>query len=167
METIFRKLIDSHFSDLAGLTANASIPISQSLLNEIIQAALRGNQTITSFSVSLHEQNRVAIRLKTSALPWAMHLKLKLDQSVDLESFSSPKLRAWLENHQLLGSLGSFFKILPEWVQLYGSQIVIDLGYFFPAPEQKQFLDLVEWVGIRTEEGKAVLDVKIRVESQI
>jgi len=164
MEDILRKIIDNHFSDLAGLTAGASIPLSQALLNEVIAAVLEGNRTIQSCQVSVHEQNQVSVRLKTSSLPWALNLKLKLDKSVDLSSFSSPKIRAWLENNQLLGSLGSLFNVFPEWAKLYGNQVVIDLGYFLPASEQKQLLDLIKSVDIKTEEGKAIFDIKIEVE---
>lgn len=164
MEAIFRKLIAGNFADVAGLTAEASIPVSESLLNEIIEVALQGNQTIDTLRVSVHEQNRVSVRLKTSMLPWPLNLKLKLDQSVDFASFSSPKLRAWLENNRFLGSLGSFFNALPEWAKLYGSQVVIDLGFFLRTPEQKRLLVLVKSVEIRTEAGKAIVDVKIAVD---
>jgi hypothetical protein len=91
-------------------------------------------------------------------------LKLKLDKSVDFASFSSPKIRAWLENNILLGRLGSFFNALPEGVKIYGEQIVLDVGSFLQKPEQKRMLDLVKSVGIRTEEGKMILDVKISVD---
>jgi hypothetical protein len=164
MEAIFRKLIASNFADVAGLTAQASIPVSESLLNEIIEVTLQGNQTINTLRVSVHEQNRVSVRLKTSMLPWPLNLKLKLDQSVDFASFSSPKLRAWLENNRFLGSLGSFFNALPEWAKLYGSQVVIDLGFFLRTPEQKRLLVLVKSVEVRTEAGKAIVDVKIAVD---
>lgn len=164
MEEILRKVIDNHFADLAGLRVDASIPMSQTLVNEIVQAALRGQETIKSFEVDLHEQNRVSVRLKTSSLPWTLNLKLKLDGAVDFASFSPPKVRAWLENHRWLAGLGSFFHALPAWARLYGSQLVIDLGYFVRSPEQKKLLDLIKSVGIRTEEGKAILDLKIEVD---
>ncbi|HSK88654.1 MAG TPA: hypothetical protein VK880_09870 [Anaerolineales bacterium] len=164
MEELLRKIIDNHFSDLTGLTADASIPLSQALINELIAAVLQGNKTLQSCQVSVHEQNRVSVRLKTSALPWALDLKLKLDKSVDFSSFSSPKIRAWLENNQLLGSLGSRFNVFPEWAKLYGNQVVIDLGYFLPASEQKQLFELIKSVDIKTEEGKAIFDIKIEVE---
>ncbi|HET9914321.1 MAG TPA: hypothetical protein VFQ13_20675, partial [Anaerolineales bacterium] len=69
MEEIFQKIIGNGFSDLAGLTANASIPMSGSLINEIIAVVLEGDKTIESCQVSIHEQNRVSMRLKTSLLP--------------------------------------------------------------------------------------------------
>ena len=164
MEAIFQKVIDNNFSDVVGLTADVSIPVSQSLINEIIVAALRGNKTVDSCQVSIHEQNRVSVNLKTTLLPWSLNLKLKLDKSVDFASFSSPKIRAWLENNRLLGSLGSFFNALPEGIKLYGDQIVIDPGSFLHTPEQKRLFDLIKSVEIRTEQGKAIFDVKIRVD---
>jgi hypothetical protein len=164
MEEIFRKLIANDFSDLVGLRADASIPVPGSLLNEIIADALQGNKTIHSSPVTIHEQNHVSVRLRTSLLPWPFHLRLKLDKMVDLESFASPKVRAWLESHHWLGSLGSLFNVLPEWAKLYGNQVVIDLGYFLHTSAQKKLFDLVKSVEIRTEEGKAILDVRIEVD---
>jgi hypothetical protein len=88
---------------------------------------------------------------------------LKLDKPVDFKSFSSPKMRMWLENHRWLGSLSSFFKALPKWATLYGTQLVVDLGAFLRTPEQKRLLNLIKSVEIRTEEGKAIFDIKIEV----
>ncbi|HET9911870.1 MAG TPA: hypothetical protein VFQ13_08270, partial [Anaerolineales bacterium] len=97
-------------------------------------------------------------------LPWPLNLKLKLDSSVDFTSFSSPKVRTWLENNRALGSLASFFHALPEWLKLYGDQVVVDLGFFLRTPEQKKVLDLIASIGIRTEIDKAIFDVKIKVD---
>lgn len=166
MEEVFQKIIARDFSDLAGLTANASIPVSESLINEMIAALLQGDKTIESCQVSIYEQNRVSVRLKTSLLPWPLNLKLKLDNAVDFGSFSSPKVRAWLENHRALGSLASFFHALPEWLRLYGDQVVVDLGFFLRTAEQKKVLDLIESIGIKTEVDKAIFDVNIRVDEQ-
>jgi hypothetical protein len=166
MEEIFQKIIDRDFSDLAGLTVNASIPVSGSLINEMITVALAGDKMIESCQISIHEQNRVSVRLKTSLLPWPLNLKLKLDSSVDFGSFSSPKVRAWLENHRALGSLASFFHALPEWLKLYRDQVVVDLGFFLRTPEQKEIFDLIRSVGIKTEVDKVIFDVKIRVAEQ-
>lgn len=165
MEEIFQKIIANDFTDVAGLTADASIPVSQSLANEIIAAKLQDDKTIKSCQVTIYEQNQVLVHLKTSLLPWSLNLKLRLDKSMDFASFSSPKMKAWLENNRLLGSLGSFFHALPEWVKLYGNQMVIDLGYFLPTPEQKRLFDLIKSAEVRTEEGRAIFHVKIEVDS--
>ncbi len=164
MDKIFQKIINNNFSDLKGTIVDASIPVGEYLINEIIEAALQGDKNIESCRASVHEQNRVNVNLKTSLLPWSLNLKLKLDDSVDFASFSSPKIRAWLENNILLGRVGSFFNVLPEWVKLYGEQVVLDIGAFFKTTEQKRMLDLVKSVIIKTEEGKVILEVKIRVD---
>jgi hypothetical protein len=164
MDKIFQKVIDNNFSDLKGTVVDASVPVPEYLINEILQVALQGNSSIESCQVSIHGQNRVAATVKTTLLPWSINLKLKLDNSVDFASYASPKIRAWLENNILLGRLGSFFNAMPEGIKLYGEQIVLDIGAFLQTPEQKQLLGLVKWVGIRTEEDKLILDVKIEIE---
>ncbi len=162
MDQIFQKLIDNNFSDLDGLTLDASIPVPQYLINELVQALIRGNRNIEDCQLSIHEQNRVVVRLKTPLWPWPLHLKLKLDKSVDFASYSSPKLRAWLENNRLLGSLGSFFKALPEGTKLFGAQLVVDLDVFLTSPEQKKILGLITSIDLQTKEENVILEVKIR-----
>ncbi len=163
MDKIFQKIVRNNFSDLKGTIVDASIPIPQSLINEIIETSLKGNKNVASIRASIHPQNRVSIDIKTTLIPWPLNLKLKLDKEVDLASYSSPKIRAWMENNRLLGSLGSLFNALPEEIKLYGDQVVIDLGAFLRTPEQKRLLNLVKSVGIRTAEGKVILDAKIEV----
>jgi len=162
MDEIFKKLIDNKFSDLKGLTVHASIPGPQQLINEIIKAALQENKNIEYCRVSIGGQNRVSVKLKTTMLPWPLDLKLKLFKLVDLAR--SPRIRASLENNLLLGKLGSFFNALPKGINLYGNQVVLDIGYFLRTPEQRRILDLIKSAEINTEEGKVILDVKIRVD---
>src|SRR6266496_4283940 len=128
MDAIFQKIIANNFSDLKGLIADATIPVPEYLVNELLQVTLQGNKTIASCQVSIHGENRVSAQLKTTLLPWSLHLNLKLDTSVDFASFGSPKVRMWLENNRLLGSLGSFFNMLPHGIKLYGNQAVVDIG---------------------------------------
>ena len=166
MDRVFQRIIDNNFSELKGTVVDATVPVPQALINELIQVSLEENKNknVESVQVSVHPQNRVSVNVKTTLLPWSLNLKLKLDHSIDFASYSSPKIRAWLENNRLLGSLGAFFNALPEGVKLYGDQIVINLGSFLRTPEQKKYLDLVKFVGIDTEEGKVNLDVKVEVD---
>ncbi|HUF00466.1 MAG TPA: hypothetical protein VMN99_14505 [Anaerolineales bacterium] len=161
MDRIFQRIIDNDLSDLKGLIVDASVPVPQYLVNEIIEAALRGNTNIDSCEASIHEQNRVSVDLKTPRWPWPLNLKLRLYRSVDFTN--SPKVRATLENNVLLGKLGSFFKALPDGIRINGDQIVVDLGHFLRTPEQRRILDLVRSVEIRTEEGRFIFDVTARI----
>jgi hypothetical protein len=164
MDKIFKKIVDNNFSDLKGTIIDASVPVPQALINDLIKAALKGNKTVASIQASVHTQNLVSLNVKTTLLPWALNLKLKLDKAVDFASYSSPKIRAWMENNRLLGSLGSLFNALPPGIKLYGNQVVIDLGAFLSTPEQKRLLELVKSVGIQTEEGRLILDVHAEVD---
>jgi hypothetical protein len=161
MDEIFQRIINNKFSDLEGLTVDASIPVPQYIVNEVIEAALRENKNIEYCRVSIREQNRISVTLKTASWPWPLDLKLRLFKSVDLTR--SPRIRASLENNLLLGKLGSFFKALPEGIKLYGDQVVLDIGSFLRTPEQKRILDLIKSAEINTEAGKVILDVNIRV----
>ena len=156
MDKIFSRLAEDNFSELAGLSVDASIPVPQLLVNEIIQAELERNRNITSCHVTIHRENRVDVDLKTPMWPWPLNLKLRLFSSVELKP--SPKIRAFLEKNLLLGKLGSLFKGLPNWIALYNDQVAIDLGSFIKL-EQKRLLDLVKSVDIKTEESKIIFDV--------
>lgn len=164
MDRIFQRIIRDNFSELRGAVVEASVPVPEALINEIMQVALDGNKNIAFVRASIHPQNKISVDIKTTLLPWTLNLKLKLDSSVDFASYSSPKIRAWMENNRLLGSLGSMFNALPEGIKLYGDQVVIDLGAFLRTPEQRRLLSLVKAVAIRTEEGKVILDAKIEVD---
>ena len=163
MDKLFQKIVRNNFSDLKGTTVSATVPVPQYLLNDLIAETMKGNKNIASIQTSVHPQNRLSLDVKTTLLPWALNLKLKLDKEVDFASYSSPKIRAWMENNRLLGSLGSLFNALPEGIKLYGNQVVIDLEAFLPEPEHRRLLSLVKSVGIRTEEGTIILDAKIEV----
>lgn len=161
MDEIFYRLFSDGFSELAGLTVDASIPVPERLINELVSAALQGNKNISYCRVSISHQNRISINLKTPLWPWPLELKLRLERMVDFSR--SPLLRAKLDNKVLLGRLGSFFKVLPDGVYIQGDQVIVDLGAFVQAPAQKRFLELVKSAEIRTEEGKVILDVKAAV----
>jgi hypothetical protein len=160
MDAIFQRLVDSNFSELTGLEVNASIPVPERLVNEIIAASLIGNKNLEYCRVSIGGQNRVTADIKSPLWPWPFHLKLKLFREVDFSG--SPKVRAFLENNVLLGKLGALFKALPEGIVFYQDQISVDLGSFLQTPEQKRYLQLVKAVEIRTETGTIIFDVKIQ-----
>jgi hypothetical protein len=164
MDEIFRKLIDNNFSDLAGLTADASIPVPEHIVNEIIEAALRGNKKIKKCRVSIYGQNKISANLKTSLWLWPINLKLRLERSVDFTGY--PKIKASLENNILLGKLGSLFKAVPNGVNMQGDQVVVDVQSFLDTPDQRKMLDLIKSVEIRTESGKVTFDIKIEVEQE-
>ncbi len=158
MDAIFQRLLANNFSELPGLHVEATIPVPEDLVNEILNVTLRGNKRITYTRVRIHPDNKILADVKSPLLPWTLHLKITLLHSIDFTG--SPKLRAFLENHVLLSKLGSIVGALPRGMTLYGDQIVMDVETFTP-PEHKRFLALVKSVDVQTEEGKAILKVKL------
>src|SRR6186997_3084152 len=104
MDAIFQRLITDNFSELPGLEVRARVPVSERLVNEIISVSLQETKNIEYCRLSIGGQNRVTANIKTSLWPWPFSLKLKLFREVDFSG--SPKVRAFLENHVLLGKLG-------------------------------------------------------------
>ena len=162
MDIIFQEIIENNFSDLKGLRVDATIPVREELVNEMIEASLQGNRNLEYCTLSIGEQNRISVKLKTTLLPWPLDLKLKLFREIDLTR--SPRIRASLENNLLLGKLGSFFNALPEGIKLYGNQVVIDLGSFL-RPQERKYLALIKSAEVNTQVGQLILDVKVRVDS--
>lgn len=160
MDKTLQRLIDSDFAELHGLSVDASIPVSEQLANEIIDSALQGNPQLEYCRVKIRHENRITCDVKSPRWPWPFSVKLKLFRAVDLTG--SPTVRAFLENHRLLGQLGTLFKALPNEIKIYKDQISVDVGAFLNSQVPKAFLDLVEAVEIRTEEGRIFFDLRIR-----
>jgi hypothetical protein len=160
MDGILQQLIDSDFAGLHGLSVDGSIPVTEQLANEILALALQGNPQLEYCRVRFNRENRVTCDVKSPQWPWPFSIKLRLFGAVDLSG--SATVRAFLENHLLLGQLGSLFKALPEEIKIYKDQVSVDLGAFLNSREQKAFLDLVESAEIRTQAGRIFFDIKIR-----
>lgn len=159
MDAIFNRLIDRDFSELPGIKVDATVPVPERLVNEIIAASLRGNKSVEYCRVSIRAQNHVTANIKIPFWPWPFDLKLKLFREVDFSG--SPKARAFLENNVMLGKLGALLKALPEGVLLYEDQVSVDIGAFL-RPDQKRYLKFIKAVEISTEPNQIIIDVKIQ-----
>jgi hypothetical protein len=136
--------------------------VPEHIVNEIVEAALRGDKKIKNCRVSISGQNKLSVNLRTTFWPWPIKLNLRLDRSVDFTDH--PQIRASLENNVLLGKLGSLFKALPNGINMRGDQVAVDVQSFLDMPYQRKMLDLIKSVEVRTESGKVIFDIKIKVE---
>ena len=158
MEKVFQKVLDNNFSDLAGLAAEVSVPVPEYLVNELIEAALAQNKSITSCQIIIGAQNQVLVNLKTSLWPWPIRLKLRLEKQADFTG--APKIKAWLENQVLLANFGSLFSLLPVGVNIQGNQVSVNVDAFLTTPESKRILKLIKSLEIKTEQGLAIFVIK-------
>ena len=85
MDAIFEKIIANNFSDLKGLIADVTVPVPEYLVNDLLQATLQENKSIKDCQLYIHADNRVSLDLKTTLLPWTLHVQLRLDKSVDMQ----------------------------------------------------------------------------------
>jgi hypothetical protein len=119
------------------------------------------NKNIGFCVMTILEQNMISVNMKTTLWPWPFDLKMRLEKSVDLTN--SPQIWASLENNVLLGKIVSLLKVLPEGINIDGDRVIIDIKAFL-TPEQKQIINLIKSVEIKTEPGKVIFDVNIKVD---
>jgi hypothetical protein len=163
MDKFFQKLIANNFSDFAGLVADATIPIPEYLINEVVTEFLRGNKNVTACHINVEPGNLFSVNFKTPLFPLTLNLKLRLDKAVDFTG--SPKIRAKLENNAILGRFSSFFaNVLPAGIRIQGDQIVVDIGSFLRTAQEKKLIELVKAAEIHTVDGVVVLDIKLKVD---
>lgn len=158
MDEILSLLTDGDLKEPGGLTVDANVAMSESVVNELNDIALQGNPQIEYCRVHIHPQNRVTLDVKSPLWPWPISVKLKLFSAVDLTH--SPTVRAFLENHMLLGKLGALLKALPGGIKIYEDQVSINIETFMPLQEQKKLLGLIQGIEIRTEEGRIFFNIK-------
>lgn len=160
MDKIFQRLMDGDLTEVNGFTVDAGITVSEELANEIVALIIEDTPQVESCRVKIHAENRIALDVKSSLWPWPLQVKLRLFRSVDVAD--SLRLRAFLENHLLLGKLGSLLKLLPDGIQFYEDQVSIDLSAFASSHEQSALLSWIKTAEISTEEGRLLVDVGIR-----
>lgn len=160
MEKIFQRWTDNELLELSGLTIDAVVSVTESLAAELIAIAVQENPQIDYCRVHIYGENRVTLDVKSPLWPWPFNIKLKLFGSVDLTR--SPTVRAFLENHMLLGKLSSLFNALPYGINIYEDQIAIDIGAFVDLQERRVFLDAIKSIEIKTSEGRLILDIAIK-----
>lgn len=160
MDKILSRLIDGELAEPGALTVDATVAMTESLANELNAIVLEGNAQIEYVRVHIHRENRVTLDVKSPLWPWPISVKLKLFGAVDMTH--SATVRAFLENHVLLGKLGALLKALPSGIKIYEDQVSINLESFLPVQEQRKLLSLIQAIEISTEEGKIFFDVKVR-----
>jgi hypothetical protein len=158
MDKLFQRLLADRFSELPGLTVNASIPVPEHLVNEFIEIAIRETRNISYCRVSISRGNRASMNIKTPLWPWPLELKLRLEDSPDFAAL--PIIHARLENQVLLAKIGAFLKALPAGISIQGNRVDVDVSSFLNA-DQRRLLELIKSIEIKTEAATLILEVTI------
>lgn len=153
---------EARFRDLAGTTINATVPVSERLLNEIVAATLPKNVPVRDVRVHPEPGNRFSVRIapKAAFLP---QLTLKLDIERQPQFPTQPELVLRMATMGgLLGFASAAFPIasmLPPGVRLEGERIVVDLRALAHREGVLDLLELVKDLQITTEAGRLIVRV--------
>ena len=153
---LLKSLQASGFEDLRGADVSATVPISERLLNDLIQESLPASVPVRDLHISPREGDRfdVRFRLGSSALLPPLKLALRIDRQPDLPS--SPVLVLKLEMGALTSLAGPalrFFDALPPGVRLDRDRLYVDLAALLAQRGLVQYLQFVRRLELHTSTG--------------
>lgn len=158
------------YTDFAGTTFQGSIPLSEGLINEALQASVVGSSTaIRQLQVYLCDQNLIVVTGVVHKWFLTKRFEVELWVEPEIDWRRAPRLRFWLPRSSLFGSVGhlltTFGFWLPRGVHVTGRLIEVDLAeilllHNLPEPVYwMQFLRLVVVRGRLTVSFVAHIDV--------
>jgi hypothetical protein len=156
----------SGFADLRGADVSADVPISERLLNEIVQQSLPPSLPVRDLYVSPRDGDRFDVRLRvgSSSLLPPLKLALRIYRQPDLPS--SPVLVFKLE----MGALASlaapalrFFDAFPRGVRLEGDLLSIDIAELLAQRGLDKYLQHVRRIELHTSNAIVVASIRAGV----
>lgn len=151
------------FEDLRGAEASATVPISERLLNEIIQEALPRSAPVRDLYVRPQAGDRFSVRARLGSptlLP-AMTLSVLIDRQPDFPS--SPTLVLKLEMGGLLSLAGPalrFLDALPPGIRVERDRLFVDLAALLEQRQLGSYLRYIDHLRVNTTDGAVVLTVR-------
>jgi hypothetical protein len=156
----------ARFAGLAGSEAEATIRISDQLLNEVIAAYVPPGGALRTVVMGSHAGNRVdlAVTLAKPAFLPPIPLTITIERQPELPADATLVLR-------LAGGAGHLMRLagpmlthkLPSFVRLDGERLLINLRGALQERDQEALLDHVQQLQIVTEEGRLVVHTAARV----
>jgi hypothetical protein len=166
---LFTELQSSGFRDLAGTQVSARVPIAAALLNRIVADALRGNTAVRRVEVQPLDGDRfnVVVAVKWTLVP-PITIGVAVERQPELPA--SPVLVLRWSLGAGLGAIasqfaGSFNQRLPPGVRLDGEHVLIDVSVLAANTPGAQVLPYLTALRLHTVEGRAVLEMELRVGS--
>ena len=163
LSRVLERLRASGFRDLAGARLTATIPVSESLLNDIVHAALPRGGAVRAVTVQPQDQNRHAVRVKLSRPDFLPPLSATLAIERQPELPRAPQIVCRvLGLPGLLTLAGPFLSIgtlLPPGVRLDGDLLTVDLAAMLAQQGAGDLLAHLERVQLRSDRGRLVLQV--------
>lgn len=161
---VLRHLRSSGFRDIAGSRFAATVPLSESLVNQIIASSLPPNAPVRSVVLQAASGDHLSVRVSPkAALMPSLTLKLAIDEQPQLPGSAVLVLRmATLSGLFGLAS-GAIAGMLPPGVRLDGERILVDLRTMAHDRGAGDLMDYLTRLEVRAEQGRIVLHVEAAV----
>jgi hypothetical protein len=165
------------YADFAGTTLEGSIPLTEVVINELLQGSTVGSSTvIRQLQVYLCDQNLIVVTGVVHKWFLVKRFEVELWVEPEIDWRRAPRIRFWLPRSSLFGSVGhlltTFGFWLPQGVHITGRLIEVDLAeillkHDLPEPVYwMQFLRLVVVRGRLTASFVAHIDDPHHVAGQ-
>jgi hypothetical protein len=161
---ILRQLQSSRFHAIEGSRLVATVPVAESLVNQLIAASLPASAPVRSVTIHPEDGDRFSVRIvpKAAIMP-AIRLKLAIEEQPRLPESAVLVLRM-----ATLGGLfglasGAISGMLPPGVRLDGERIRVDLQTIANQHGQAALMDYLTGLRVHTEAGRVILKVEAGV----
>jgi hypothetical protein len=145
------------YASFAGATLQGSIPFTEHVINNLLQASNVGRSTtIRQLHVNLCEQNHIVVTGTLHKWFLAKRFEVELWVEPEIDWLRAPRLRIWLPRSSLFGSVGhlltTFGLWLPRSIYITGRLIEVDLAevlFEYDLPELVYWTKFVQLVVVR------------------
>ena len=162
---ILERLRASRFAEVKGARASLSIPVPESLLNELIAAALPPGGPLRDLQVRPQAGNRLAVRGRASRLDFLppMTISVQIEQQPQLPD--TPLVVRILSLPGLLSMAGSLLSpgSLPPGIRLDRERVLVDVRQLLEKKGLGEIVPFIERLQVSSEEGRLLVDVDIWV----
>jgi hypothetical protein len=159
---LLKALQASGFEDLRGADVSATVPISERLLNEVIQESLPRSAPVRDLHVSPRPDDRFDVRVRVGSSPFLPPLKLTVRIARQPDFPSSPVLVLKLELGALKSLAGAalrFLDALPRGIRLDGDLLYVDLAALAEQRGFGAYLAYIRQLEVHTADGSVVAKI--------
>jgi hypothetical protein len=158
----------ARFAGLTGSEAEATIRVSDQLLNELIAAHMPPEGPLRSIVIRSHAGNRldVAVKRARPAFLPAVPLTLVIERQPELPVDPVIVLRLASGVGTLVGLAGPFLGLadrLPPFLRMDGQRLLVDVRGVLQQGDQSALLDYVRQLRVVTEDGGLAIHAAGRI----
>ncbi len=175
-KAIASKLKADNFRELRGARINAVIPLTESLLNEIVTRQARQIGMVEEMAIRLPGGNRLVLFVKAKVPTKLFGIKIPVKKAIEMEVARevplrpSPRLQL-----RIVEGLSGLEKTLISWLEtlisrsvpgeiaMSNDRLTIDFGTLLREQGLDFTAEMIEEINIDGEAGKLIVSVSVRI----